>query len=297
MILCFALVVQAQNVTVTGTVTDTQGESLIGVNIVVEGTTMGTITDINGNYELEVGPDARLTFSYVGYETQTVAVGDQRVINVSLVPGAALEEVVVVGYGTLRRSDLTGSLASVSARDFEQQPLTRVDQALQGRASGVSVIQTSGKPGAGFKIRIRGSNSIAGNNDPLYVVDGLTIEDINSININDVASMEVLKDASATAIYGSRGANGVVLVTTKTGEKGPARVAFETYYGVSKVFQSLDVMTPAEFAEGVNFAEGLEWYTAQEIADLRTGGGEDWQDRLFRKAPFWNAQLSVSGGS
>jgi TonB-linked SusC/RagA family outer membrane protein len=297
MILCFALIAQAQNVTVTGTVTDTQGEPLIGVNIVVEGTTTGTITDVNGNYELEVGPDARLTFSYVGYETQTVAVGDQRVINVSLVPGAALDEVVVVGYGTMRKSDLTGSLASVTNRDFEQQPLTRVDQALQGRASGVAVTQTSGKPGAGFKIRIRGSNSISGNNAPLYVVDGLAIQDINSININDVASMEVLKDASATAIYGSRGANGVVLITTKTGVKGPARVSFETYYGISKVFQRLDVMTPAEFAEGVNFAEGLEWYTPQEIADLQAGGGEDWQDRLFRKGPFWNAQLSVSGGS
>jgi len=286
-----------QPLTVSGTVTDENGEPLIGVNIVVEGTTTGAITDVDGKYKLEVGPDARLIFSYVGFETQTLAVGDQTLINVSLVPGTALEEVMIVGYGTMRKSDHTGSLASVSARDFELQPLTRVDQALQGRTSGVAVTQTSGKPGAGFKIRIRGANSISGNNTPLYVVDGMFVENINTLNVNDISSMEVLKDASATAIYGSRGANGVVLITTKTGKKGPAQVELETFFGISNVFQRLDVMTPAEFAEGVNFADGSEWYTAQEIDDLRTNGGEDWQDRLFRQGAFTNIQLSLSGGS
>ena len=144
----------------------------------------------------------------------------------------ALEEIIVVGYGTMKKSDVTGSLTSVSSKDYDVQPITRIDQALQGRAAGVAVTQTSGAPGAGFKIRIRGANSISGNNAPLYVVDGLVVGDINSININDVQSMEVLKDASATAIYGSRGANGVILITTKRGKKGPAKIEFETFYGV-----------------------------------------------------------------
>lgn len=288
--------VKAQNI-VSGTVTDLQGVPLIGVNIVEKGTSNGTITDIDGTYKLEVGPNASLSFTYTGYEPKSVTVGDQSTLNVSLNEGALLDEVVVVGYGTLKKSDLTGSLASVNSRDFEQQPLTRIDQALQGRAAGVSVTQSSGAPGAGFKIRIRGANSISGNNSPLYVVDGLIVGDINSFNINDVASMEVLKDASATAIYGSRGANGVVLITTKTGKSGAPKVDLEVFYGTAQVVQELDFMTPAQFAEGVNFAEGSEFYTAAEISALQSGGGENWQDRFFRSAPSANAQLSVSGGS
>jgi TonB-linked SusC/RagA family outer membrane protein len=300
LILCFALVVQAQNVTVTGSVTSSDdGIELVGVNVFVKGTTTGTITDVNGNFTLNVPVEsAILVFSYVGYVVQEVAVGNQRTIDIVLeVDVAALEEVVVVGYGTLMKSDVTGSLASVTSENFELQPLTRLDQALKGRAAGVEVTQTSGAPGAGYKIRIRGANSISGNNNPLYVVDGLVVGDINSINVNDIASMEVLKDASATAIYGSRGANGVVLVTTKTGSRGPAVVEFETYYGVANRVQSLPFMTPAEFAEGVNSYEGYEVYTPQAINDLRAGGGENWEERLFKSGPFYNAQLSIHGGS
>lgn len=282
---------------ISGKVTDPAGEPIIAVNILEVGTSNGTITDLDGNYELTVSPDASISFSYTGYESKILAVNNQTVLNVTLSEGALLEEIVVVGYGTQRKSDLTGSLASVSAKDFEVQPLTRIDQALQGRAAGVEVTQTSGMPGAGFKIRIRGANSISGNNNPLYVVDGLVVGDINSININDIASMEVLKDASATAIYGSRGANGVVLITTKTGRRGPAKIEFDAFYGFSKVFQELDFMTPAEFAEGVNFAEGTQLYSSQEISALQSGGGEDWEDRFFRTGNFGNAQLSVSGGS
>lgn len=300
MILCFALAVQAQNVTVTGSVTSSDdGIELIGVNVFVKGTTTGTITDVNGNYSLEVsGGEAILVFSYIGYMVQEVAVGNQTTIDIVLEEDfAALDEVVVVGYGTMMKSDVTGSLASVSSENFDVQPLTRLDQALKGRAAGVEVTQTSGAPGSGYKIRIRGANSISGNNNPLYVVDGLVVGDISSINVNDVASMEVLKDASATAIYGSRGANGVVLVTTKSGTRGPAVVEFETYYGVSARTQSLPFMTPAEFAEGVNFAEGTEIYTPEAIAGLRAGGGENWEERLFKNAPFYNMQLSVNGGN
>ncbi len=281
---------------ITGTVTDSEGMPLIGVNILEEGTTNGVISEFDGSFQLEVAEGARLVFSYTGFESQTIDVGNQTTINLALREGTTLDEVVVVGYGTRRKSDLTGSLVSVNSDDFDKQPLTRIDQALQGRTAGVQVTQTSGAPGAGFKIRVRGANSISGTNNPLYVVDGLVVGDINSINVNDIESLEVLKDASATAIYGSRGANGVVLITTKSGKKGTAKVELNTFFGVSEVIQELDVMTPAEFAEGVNFAEGKEFYTQSEISALRAGGGEDWQDRFFDSAPFSNYQLSVSGG-
>ncbi|MEM9832503.1 MAG: SusC/RagA family TonB-linked outer membrane protein [Bacteroidota bacterium] len=286
--------------TIQGQVTDTEsGEALPGVNVLAKGTTIGTVTGMDGNYRLTVEDDVTtLVFSSIGYTSQEVSINNQSVINLALAPDiTSLSEVVVVGYGTQKKSDVTGALASVSSEDFEVQPITRIDQALEGRAAGVSVVQTSGAPGAGYKIRIRGANSISGNNDPLYVVDGLVVGDINSLNVNDIASMEVLKDASATAIYGSRGANGVVLITTKSGTQGPAKVEFDAFYGVSNVAQKLDVMTAAEFAEGVNFAEGEEIYDAEALANLRANGGEDWQERFFRDAPFANVQLSVSGGS
>ncbi|MDN5212974.1 TonB-dependent receptor [Fulvivirgaceae bacterium BMA12] len=300
LILCLTFEVRAQQIQITGTVTSSEDKAgLPGVNVIVQGTSTGTVTDVDGTYALEVaGESAVLVFSSVGYLQEEVTVGSRTLINMVMSPDiTSLEEIVVVGYGTMKKSDLTGSLTSVSADDYQLQPITRIDQALQGRAAGVTVTQTSGAPGAGYKIRIRGANSISGNNAPLYVIDGLVVGDMNSINVNDIASMEVLKDASATAIYGSRGANGVVLITTKSGGKGPAKIEVETFYGVSKVTQKLPVMTPAEFAEGVNFAEGTEFYTSDEIADLRNGGGEDWHERFFREAPFSNLQLSVSGGS
>lgn len=301
-ILCFAFAANAQNISITGVVTSSEDESgLPGVNVIVQGTSTGTVTDIEGNYTLDVpGEESVLVFSSVGFIQEEVLVGSRTVIDMVMqVDVQSLDEIVVVGYGTMKKSDVTGSLTSVSSKDYDVQPLTRVDQALQGRAAGVTVTQTSGAPGAGMKIRIRGANSISGNNSPLYVVDGLVVGDINSINVNDIASMEVLKDASATAIYGSRGANGVVLITTKSGEKGPAKVELDVFYGVSNVTQKLPAMSPAEFAEGVNFAEGAgnEFYTQEEIDALRVGGGEDWHERFFRSAPFSNIQLSVSGGT
>ncbi|MEM9671079.1 MAG: TonB-dependent receptor [Bacteroidota bacterium] len=286
--------------TIQGTVTDVEnGEALPGVNVLAKGTTIGTVTDMDGRYQLKVDDNiTTLVFSSIGFVSEEIEINGRSVINLELAPDiTSLSEVVVVGYGTQKKSDVTGALASVSSEDFEVQPITRIDQALEGRAAGVSVVQTSGAPGAGYKIRIRGANSISGNNNPLYVVDGLVVGDINSLNVNDIASMEVLKDASATAIYGSRGANGVVLITTKSGTQGPAKVEFDAFYGVSNVAQKLDVMTPVQFAEGVNFAEGEEIYDAEALANLRANGGEDWQERFFRAAPFSNVQLSVSGGS
>ena len=192
---------------------------------------------------------------------------------------------------------MTGSIASVGAADFENQPLIRVDQALQARAAGVAVTQTSGAPGAGFKIRIRGTNSLTGNNSPLYVVDGLVVGNINNLNASDISSMEVLKDASATAIYGSRGANGVVLISTKSGTKGDAKIQIDTFFGTSETFQRLPVLTGAEFARGVNLRNGVDTYSGSDISSLEASGGTNWQDYFFRSAPFSNINISASGGS
>jgi TonB-dependent starch-binding outer membrane protein SusC len=283
---------------ITGTLTDAQNEPIPGVNVFIKNGTTGVTSSPTGTYSIKASANDVLVFSFLGYVTREERVGTNTTLNIRLEPDVRLlDDVVVVGYGTAKKSDLTGSLASVSTKDFDKQPLTKLDQALQGRAAGVQVNQTSGAPGSGFKIRIRGANSISGDNTPLYVLDGLVVGDVNSLNVNDIASMEVLKDASATAIYGSRGANGVVLITTRKGKKGPAKIEIGFFAGEARVTQKLDVMSAAEFAEGVNFAENRAVYTADEIAALKSNGGEDWQSRLFRPAPFNNTQLSVSGGT
>jgi len=288
-----------QQIAIKGQVNDLSGQPLPGVSIVVKGTTKGTISDFDGKYTLaDVPGDATLLFSFVGMKTLEIPVNGLTTINAVMEEDAiGIEEVVAVGYGTMKKSDLTGSVMSVGSEKFEAQPLTKMDQALQGRAAGVQVVQTSGQPGAAMKIRIRGANSISGNNDPLYVVDGMVVGDIGSINVNDIESMEVLKDASATAIYGSRGANGVVLITTKAGKKGKSQIVFDTFHGVSNVFQKLPVMSPVEFAEGVNFADyPVVKYTPEEIDEIREWGGVNWQNELFKTAPSHNYQLSISGG-
>ncbi len=293
----FSSIVAIAQKTVTGIVSDSNGP-LPGVNILVKNTTNGTQTDFNGNYTIDnVSKENVLIFSFVGYQTQEIQVINNTIINVILQEDTqSLDEVVVIGYGTSRKSDLTGALASVSAKDFEKQPLNDVSQALQGRAAGVQVTQTSGAPGGNFRIRIRGANSITGGNNPLYVVDGQFV-DISTVNVNDIASMEVLKDASATAIYGTRGANGVVLISTKTGRPGKAKISVDLFSGFSNVTQKLDLMSAVEFAEGVNFSDDDIIFTDDEIEDLRLNGGEDWQERLFQTGYFNNVQVSASGGS
>jgi len=206
---------------ITGTVKSVDGEALIGANIVQKGTGNGAATDINGNYSLTLGEGQKvLIFSYTGFQEVEEVVGNRTVIDVLLKEGELLDEVVVVGYGKQKKSDLTGAVASISAKDIAKVPVARVDQALQGRAAGVQVTQTSGSPGAPTAIRVRGGNSITGSNEPLWVIDGIVVGtnfNLNNINANDIQSLEVLKDASSIAIYGSRGANGVVLLTTKSG--------------------------------------------------------------------------------
>jgi TonB-linked SusC/RagA family outer membrane protein len=312
---------------VSGSIKDAEtGETLPGVSVVIKGTTMGTVSDGEGNYSLDVpaGSDAILVFSSVGYVSQEVSVNNRAVINVSLQADIrSLGEVVVIGYGSVRKSDLTGSVATVSGEDIKRTPITSVDQGLQGRAPGVQVTTTSAAPGGGVSIRVRGTNSINGGSEPLYVIDGFPIYNdldegtpaavgrrtkstpnpLASINPNDIASIEVLKDASATAIYGSRGANGVVLITTKRGKSGEARVSYEAYYGIQEIRKKLDLLNGREFAEFVNEAyinegrpnvvfDGVNFPTPEQI-----GEGTDWQDQIFRTAPMQSHQVSVSGGT
>lgn len=283
---------------VSGQIVDASGNPIAGANIIEVATKNGASSDFDGNFEVNLQKmPSQLLFSYVGFKDQKVNVSKSGNLNIVLEEDLALlDEVVLVGYGSAKRSDLTGALTSVSSKDFDKQPLSDVSQALQGRAAGVQVTQTSGAPGGGYKIRIRGANSITGGNEPLYVVDGQFV-DISTVNVNDIQSMEVLKDASSTAIYGTRGANGVVLITTKKGRSGKAKISLDVFSGVSNITQKLDLMSASEFAEGVNFAEGTEVFTAQEIEALRVSGGEDWQERLFQTAHFNNVQISASGGS
>tara|TARA_B100000809_G_C15140564_1_gene533029 strand:+ start:5325 stop:8435 length:3111 start_codon:yes stop_codon:yes gene_type:complete len=296
-----SLIIKTNNAiqqTITGNVTDQDGNPLPGASVLAKGSSTGTNTDFDGNFSLNVpSGTTTLVISYIGFKTINVTITNKTTIQVKLEDNASsLDEVVVVGYGTAKRSDITGALTSVSSKDFEKQPLTNVSQALQGRAAGVQVNQTSGAPGGGFKIRIRGANSVTGGNEPLYVVDGQFVN-ISTINVNDIASMEVLKDASSTAIYGTRGANGVILITTKKGTSGKAKINVDAFTGVSSITQKLDIMNGADFAEGVNFSDGTEVFTAEEIEELRANGGEDWQERLFQTGYFNNIQLSASGGS
>lgn len=306
--LTFVTSVWAQGIIVNGKVTGETGEALPGVTVLLKGTTTGTATDASGNYVFNV-PNANgtLVVSFIGFQTQEVPINNRTTINISLATDAkALSEVVVVGYGTQRKADITGSISSVSTKDFENQPVTRPDQILQGRASGVQVTSAAGAPGGDVRIRIRGTNSLIGDNEPLYVVDGFVGADFNTINPNDIASMEVLKDAASTAIYGSRGANGVVIITTKTGKKGSMQVDFMTRISASELIERYNTMNAADFAETVNArAQALTpaggtytpRFTDAEIQNFRQNGGTDWQNEIFRTALGQEYQLGFSGGS
>ena len=286
-----------QGTKITGKVTNANGDPLPGVNVVVQGTITGAVTNLDGEYTISVPNDnAVLEFSYVGYLTEEFPVEGKSTINISLVEDIqALDEVVVVGYGTVKKSDLTGSVASVKAEDIERVPVTGVDQALQGRAAGVQVTKNFSQPGGDISIRVRGITSIQGNTSPLYVIDGLVGGNINTVNPTDIESIEILKDASSTSIYGARGANGVVLVTTKSGSKGTNNITFNSYYGWQKVYNKLDLLNAREFAEisnKINVALGND-----PLFDLsNVPNNTDWQDELYRTAPMQNYNLSAAGG-
>ncbi|GAB3931258.1 TonB-dependent receptor [Larkinella terrae] len=290
---------------ISGTVTDEKGDGLPGVSVLLKGTQRGTSSDGKGQFRLAV-PDnsAVLVFSFVGYQSQEIAVGAQSTLTVRLqADEKSLNEVVVVGYGTVKRSDLTGSVAKVGEENIKATPIVALDRAMQGRAAGVLVTTNSAKPGGGTTIRIRGTGSVNAGNDPLYVIDGFPTGNLNSINPNDIESIEILKDASATAIYGSRGSNGVVMITTKRGKEGQSGIAFESYYGVQSVRRKIPMLNAREYAEFINEARvnggGKPYFdgssSSQPLPET-LGEGTNWQDEVFRSVPIQSYQLSFTGG-
>lgn len=303
----FALQTHAQGIAVTGTVTDSQGP-VIGASVHVEGTTTGSITDLDGKYTLPSVPsDATLVFSYIGYQTRKVAVNGKTRIDVRLEEdNRLLEEVVVVGYGVQRKSDLTGAVASVKAADaLKSTPTGNISDALQGRMAGVSVLSGSGNPSDDNTIRVRGINSITAETGPLVVIDGFIGGSLQSLNPADIASIEVLKDASATAVYGSRGANGVILVTTRSPERNKLTVTLNAFANIKTVAKYADSLSPYEYANVVNdygkeyFGyDDNHYYNAEQLAAFQSGrAGFDYAKEIFRSpAITQNYELSVGGG-
>lgn len=290
----------SQALTVRGKIAE-GNEPLPWVSVKVKGSTTGTTTNANGEFSLTAPGNAVLVITSIGFKTKEVPVNQRNQINVILEEDLkALDEVVVVGYGTVKKSDVTGSVGSVSGEDLTAFPVSNALLGLQGKTTGVRVIQNSGAPGAKISVRIRGGNSLLGNNEPLYVVDGIALSGgPNAIDPNDIESMEVLKDASATAIYGSRGANGVVLITTKRGKKGKTQVTFDSYYTIQKATKKIDLMNASEFAQLANQRAandgGPAYFTQDQINSFSSG--TDWQDVVFRPAPMQNYSINASGGS
>lgn len=303
------MAVMAQTITVKGVVKDNTGQPLPGVNVIVEGTTNGSITDLDGNYSLTVPSGSSLLYSFIGFETKTEVVAGRTTINVTLQDESlSVGEVVVVGYGQMKRSDITGSVVSVGDDAIKKSVITSVDQVLQGRAAGVQVQQNSGTPGGSSSIRIRGVNSLNASNEPIFVIDGVVIDGstgsgsdnaLASINPSDIVSMDVLKDASATAIYGARAANGVIMITTKRGQNGEANITYDGYFGLQQMPVKLDLLNLRQYAElkNVKAEAGLLQYDNNFINPSLLGNGTDWQDELFQTATMHSHNLSVTGGN
>ena len=311
LLLClFPLGAYAQDVTIQGTVSD-DGGPIIGATVKVKGSSTGAITDLDGNYTLKVKRGDVLEISYIGYETKEVTVGSQSIINVLLSNDEQLlNEVVVVGYGQMKRSDLTGSVVSVGDKAIEKAVPTSIDQVLQGRAAGVQIQANTGTPGGSSTIRIRGTNSLNASSQPIFVIDGVIIDPANgddngnsnplaSINPSDIVSMDILKDASATAIYGSRASNGVIMITTRRGKSGEAIITYDGYVGWQSMPKKLDVLNLQQYASHYNDITDAHIKEASSTyirADLM-GKGTDWQDELFRHALMTSHNLSITGGS
>ena len=289
---------------ITGQVIGEDGAPLPGVSILIKGTGIGTATDVDGRYSLSVPTEHEqgvLVISFIGYTTQEVPIADKSVIDIRMTPEIhELEQVVVVGYGTVKKRDITGSVSSVKGELIDAYPAGDVMQSLTGRAAGVEIVQNTGAPGATVSVRIRGTNSIRGDNEPLYVVDGFPLSgQPANLNNSDIESIEILKDASATAIYGSRGANGVVIITTKTGRSGQPQVDFETSYSVQTLRKKLELMNATEYAQLFNIQADNDniapYFTQDQINNF--GQGTDWQDIVFRSAPIYRSSLTINGGS
>jgi len=325
-VLCFFLFALSMTVyaqkTLIGKVVEESGQALPGVSIVVRGTTIGTITNADGTFTLLTPEDAEfLVFSFVGFRTQEVPIGGKTEFSITMEEESiGLDEVIAIGYGTIKKSDLTGSVTSVKTEDLENVKMQSIDQALAGRAAGVQVIQSSGVPGSAPAVRVRGTTSLQGANEPLYVVDGFpiyagggsgnagtaagssNISGIANINPNDIASIEILKDASATAIYGARAANGVILITTKSGTAGSDKITFSANYGFQRVTKKMDVMDAYQYAVLKNEAYTNEGsapvYSASDLEEIKNHPelGTNWQDEVFQVAPTQEYNISFTGG-
>ena len=285
-----------QPITVRGKVKEKAGNPIPGATVVVKGTAQGTVTDQDGNYTLNnVNSNALLDYSFVGMKTVEIAVNGRTTIDIELEADVSeVEEVVVVGYGTQRKEAVTGSVASVKGDIVREVPSANISQSLQGRVAGVEMSQTSSKPGSTMQIRVRGTRSLNASNDPLVVLDGIPFSgSISDLDPNDIKSIDILKDASATAIYGSRGANGVLLITTNKGQKGQkATFTYNGYYGVKSVFGEYPMMEGPEFVE-LRKTAGLYTNSLDEADDVNT----DWQDLLYRKAMVTSHDINVVGGT
>lgn len=300
--LCMSTSLFAQTIPLTGTVTDTKRETLIGASVLEKGTTNGCITDIDGNFTLTVAPNATIVISYVGYVAQEVPLKGQKVLKVTLKDDTEmLDEVVVIGYGTMKKSDMTGAISSVDVDQLSSRATTNPAEALQGKIAGVNIQKAGGYAGAGVQVKIRGIKSF-GNNEPLYVIDGFP-GDISTVSPQDIESMEVLKDGAAAAIYGSVAANGVIIVTTKNGKKGDMKIDFSSYLNFTKVAKTMDVLNSSEYIQvhkqmydnynkyAPEQANYPAYITAQSSIDT------DWQDAVLQNGLAQNYMLSVRGGS
>jgi TonB-linked SusC/RagA family outer membrane protein len=301
------LMALAQNQNITGTVSDDKGEGLPGVGVVVKGTTIGTTTDVDGKFTLGIPTDAKtLVLSSVGMKSMEVEIGGKTSFAIRMLSDErALDEVVVVGYGTTKKSDITGAVASVKAEAITKIATSNPLQAIQGRVPGVNIVSQSGEPGSGVRVRIRGVGTI-NNSDPLYVVDGFQTSDISFLAPGDIASMEILKDASATAIYGSRGANGVILITTQRGKSGEPKISFSTYAGVQKAWNKVDVLNASQYAtlrlesytnDGTVLPTNETLYQTLNGFKQGTDKGTNWQDEVMQTGVVQNYSLNVMGGN
>ncbi len=278
------------NIQVSGLVTDTHGEAVIGASVAVKGTQTGVFTDIDGKYTISTPDNGTLVFSFMGMKAQTISVNGKKTIDIILEDVVqSLDEVVVVGYGTMKKKDLTTSVVGVSSKEFAERPIVSTAQALQGKAAGVQVVQPSGKPGVGISVRVRGTSSINAGNEPLYVVDGIPTTDISNLSPNDIQDMQILKDASSAAIYGARAANGVVLITTKQGQKGQAKISLSVYGGFSNIGKKIKTLNTQQFYDLMD-----EMGTA---VDRNNTTYTDWNKEVFKTGSQQNYQLGISGGN
>lgn len=290
------------DITITGTVINVEGEAVVGATVILKGHTgRGTTTDVNGKYSITVPQGSTLIISFMGYEEKEVELQPDISDYLTTLNEAQtrINDVVIVGYGEIKKSDLTGSVSVVGERSFYDQPVKNVSEILQGRSSGVEVTTISGMPGASTKVRVRGTTSINKSSDPLYVIDGIiSTSGLDGINPQDIASMQILKDASSTSVYGSRGANGVVLITTRSGQSGDARILFSTKIGVSDVRKNYNLLSPYEYALALNDIRGAGTISDEDVELYRLGiKGIDWVDLMTRTAITQDYNLSIAGGS